>query len=385
MTVSSESRHTGTVRVAIDGNFLSLPYSGIGTYVRELSRALKTNQEALGIEVSVIQPRPGRVFKPGAKSQRFGWDTFGIAAAVIGNKPRADVLHLPQMSAPLVAPVPCIVTIHDTIPLVLPDYRSTRAMQLYLALMARTARQARKIIVPSQSAAADVRWILGVDPEKVIVIPEAAAPDLVPDATGTAEARAKRRFGIPGPYLFNIGGFDKRKNLPLLIDAFAAALPSLPEQATLVIAGGPHSDNHDVFPPLEPIIQTLGLAGRVLLVGKVSDDDRKLLYQGAIACVTPSMYEGFGLTPLEAMACGTPAIVANRTSLPEIVGDAGVIVEPEVDTIADAIIRIMTDPEQRRDLSARAVERAASFSWDRAAEKTADVYRTIAAEAKPPR
>jgi len=378
MTGNPDRTRAGRVRIAIDGNFLSLPYSGIGTYVRELSRSLVASQDVLGIEVTVIQPRPGRILKPGTRTHRFGWDSFGIGAAVIGHKPRSDVLHLPQMSAPIVTPLPCIVTIHDMIPLVMPDYRSSRAMRVYLAMMARTARHARRIIVPSQSSASDVRRILGVDPEKIDVIPEAASPDLEPDPAGTARDRVRRRFEVPGPYLFNIGGFDKRKNLPLLIRAFGAALPSLPDGATLVVGGAPHSDNPDVFPPIEPIIEYLGLTGKVLLVGRVTNDDRRLLYQGAVACVTPSMYEGFGLTPLEGMACGTPAIVANRTSLPEIVGDAGVLVEPNVDQFAAAIIRIMTDRGLRRELSVRSLERAALFSWQRAAEQTAKVYRAVA-------
>jgi glycosyltransferase involved in cell wall biosynthesis len=230
-----------------------------------------------------------------------------------------------------------------------------------------------------------VRRILGVDPALIDVIAEAASRDLMPDQTGTSHDRARQRFEIPGPYLFNIGGFDKRKNLPLLIDAFGSALRSLPDGATLVIAGAPHSSNPTVFPPLEPIIERLGLRGKVLLTGKVTDDDRRLLYQGAVACISPSMYEGFGLTPLEAMACGTPVIVANRTSLPEVVGDAGLIVEPEVDPLAEAIIRIMTDPALRRDLGRRSVERAASFSWDRVARQTANVYRTVVAEGHPKR
>lgn len=371
---------TTPVRVAIDGNFLSLPYSGIGTYVRELARALAADQDALGIDVALVTPGPGRLLAPGTRAHRFGWDVAGIGAAVINRTPRPHLLHLPQMSAPIVTPVPCVVTIHDTIPLVMPEYRRSRAMQVYLALMARTARQARRIIVPSASARAEVCNVLHVDASKIDVIPEAASPELVPDPTGTAPARARRKFDIPGPYLFNIGGFDRRKNLPLLVEAFARALPSLPEEATLVIAGAPHSDNPTVYPPLEPLIATRGLAGKVLQIGAVPDDDRRLLYQGAVACVTPSMHEGFGLTPLEAMACGTPVIVANRTSLPELVGDAGLIVEPEPDPLADAIIRIMTDGALRDDLSRRGVERASTFSWSRAAGQTAAIYRAVAVD-----
>lgn len=380
MTPEPGDSRTVPIRVAIDGNFLSLPHSGIGTYVRELSRALEADREALGIETGLLQPRPGRVFRQGTRHHRFAWDAVGISAAAITGRPRAQLLHLPQMSAPIVTPIPCVVTIHDTIPLVMPDYRATRAMQVYLALMARTVRHARRIIVPSRSASEDVQRVLGVARARITVIPEAASPDLVPDSTGTARMKAQRRFAIPGPYLFNIGGFDKRKNLPLLVEAFGAAVPSLPEGATLVIAGAPHSTNPRVFPPLEPVITRLGLGGKVLLTGQVSDDDRQLLYQGAVACATPSLHEGFGLTPLEAMACGTPAIVANRTSLPEVVGDAGVVVEPELDALVAAIVRIMTDVEYRNALSRRSIERATLYSWKRAAEGTADIYRTVVAE-----
>ncbi len=380
MTLGTSDRRSVPIHVAIDGNFLSLPHSGIGTYVRELARALVADRESLGIEIDLVQPRDGRFFKPGTRRHRFAWDAIGVSAAAITGKPRARLLHLPQMSAPIVAPFPCVVTIHDTIPLAMPEYRATRAMQVYLALMARTARQARHIIVPSQSAADDVRRVLGVACERISVIPEAASPDLKPDQTGTAEQEAQQRFRIPGPYLFNIGGFDTRKNLPLLLEAFAAALSSLPEGATLVIAGAPHSTNSRVYPPLEPVVERLGLGGKVLLTGRVSDEDRRLLYQGAAACVTPSVHEGFGLTPLEAMACGTPAIVANRTSLPEVVGDAGVVVEPEVDALANAMVRVVTDRNYRGELSLRGIERASLFSWTRAAEQTADVYRMVLAE-----
>ena len=380
MTSEASARRSDPIRVAIDGNFLSLPHSGIGTYVRELARALDADRQSLGIGIDLIQPRAGRLFKPGTRRHRFAWDAIGVSAAAITGKPRAHLLHLPQMSAPIVAPIPCVVTIHDTIPLAMPEYRATRAMQVYLALMARTARHARHIIVPSESAANEVRRVLRVARERVTVIPEAASPDLTPDRTGTAEQDARRRFRIRGPYLFNIGGFDTRKNLPLLVEAFGAARSSLPEDVALVIAGAPHSSNPRVYPPLAPVIERLGLGGRVLLTGRVSDDDRRLLYQGAVACVTPSEHEGFGLTPLEAMACGTPAIVANRTSLPEVVGDAGVVVEPEVDALASAMVQVVTDKKYRGDLSLRGIERASHFSWKRAAEQTADVYRMVLAE-----
>lgn len=172
-----------------------------------------------------------------------------------------------------------------------------------------------------------------------------------------------------------MAGFDRRKNVPLLIRSFAQALSHLPEDIQLVLGGAPHSDNPMVFPPVEPIIAELKLEDRVILTGRVTDDERRTLYQGAMTYVTPSMYEGFGLTPLEAMACGIPVIAANRTSLPEVVGDGGVLVEPEIEALADAIIRVVTDESLRASLSHAALERSRLFNWERTARMTLAAYR----------
>jgi glycosyltransferase involved in cell wall biosynthesis len=172
-----------------------------------------------------------------------------------------------------------------------------------------------------------------------------------------------------------MAGFDRRKNVPMLVRAFARSLISLPDDVALVLAGAPHSDNPTVFPPIEPVIRELGVGDRMVLTGRVTDADRVLLYQGAEGYVTPSAYEGFGLTPLEAMACGVPVIAANRTSLPEVVGDAGLLVEPELEAVAEAIVRLVTDRALRADLSRRGLARAAAFIWERTADLTVAAYR----------
>ncbi len=368
------------VRVVIDGNFLRLPPSGIGTYVRCLVDALRADQERLGISLDVLDHSRADILRPGSRLHRFAWDTIGSGVSVARRRPRPSVLHLPQMSAPIVSPLPIVVTIHDVIPLVLEEYRVSRAMQAYLALMARTARNGRVIIAPSQASAGDIQRVLGVSVERITVIPEAASPDLEPDHTGVAAIAVRDRFGIEGPFLFNIGGLDIRKNVPLLVESFADALTELPPAMSLVIAGRAHSDNPRMFPPIEPIIKARGLEGRVHLLGQVTDDERRSLLQAAMACITPSMYEGFGLTPLEAMACGTPVIAANSSSFPEVIGGAGMLVEPERGALARAMIQLTTDPRLMRDLGAAGLERSRQFSWARAAEATASVYRTVAAQ-----
>jgi glycosyltransferase involved in cell wall biosynthesis len=231
------------------------------------------------------------------------------------------------------------------------------------------------VIAPSESAKADIVRVLGIPVENVTAIPEAADPALIPATDDSVRSLVRERWGVPGRYLFNIGGFDRRKNLPLLIEAFAAAVPRLPDDIHLLISGAPHTGNERVFPPLEPVIRQHGLDGRVILTGRISDDERRALYQAAYVYITPSEYEGFGLTPLEAMACGVPAIVADRTSLPEVVGDAGLCVEPTVDDLAAAIVSLTTDEALRDKLSRKSLERASMFTWAAAAKQTAAVYR----------
>jgi glycosyltransferase involved in cell wall biosynthesis len=268
-----------------------------------------------------------------------------------------------------------VVTIHDVIPFVLPAYRASRAMRFHLAAMRRTVRGARLVIAPSQAAADDISRVLGIAPEKIRVTLEAADDSYRPAEDPRVARERVAALGVTGRYIFNVGGLDVRKNVPLLLEAFALARPRLTERVQLVIAGAAHSDNPAVFPPLEPFIERLGVEADVVLTGRVSDADKIALYQAADLYVTPSCYEGFGLTPLEAMACGVPTIAANRTSFPEVVGDGGLLVEPDAEAIAALMEYVLTNPAASANLRQRGLERAATFSWERTARQTLDIYR----------
>lgn len=360
------------VRVAFDAGFLALPPSGIGTYVRCLLPALRRRN---GVDVTTLQ-QPALLRRLDERAMRLAWDSAAVEVARMIHARNVDLLHLPAFSAPVKSGVPVVVTIHDVIPFVLPEYRASGAMRLYLELMRRTVARARLILTPSEASAADIVRVLGVARERVRVTNLAPDPDLTPAISpDRVRARLAERFGIRGRYLLSMAGFDRRKNMPLLVRAFARALPSLPADVTLVLAGAPHSDNPTVFPPIEPVIRDEAVGDRTVLTGTVTDEERAMLYQGALGYVTPSAYEGFGLTPLEAMACGVPVIAANRTSLPEVVGDAGMLVEPELDDLVQAITHLVTEPDLHRDLSQRSIERASRYSWDRTAELTLDAYR----------
>jgi glycosyltransferase involved in cell wall biosynthesis len=248
-------------------------------------------------------------------------------------------------------------------------------MRLNLVVARRTVRRARLILAPSNHAAAEIERVLGITRERIRVTPEAAPEHYQPaPAPDQVRAELQARFGVLGRYVFNVGGLDVRKNLPTLLEAWARVVARLEEPIELLIAGSAHSDNPAVFPPLAPMIERLGLEDNVRLLGRIDEATKLALYQCAALYVTPSLYEGFGLTALEAMACGAPTIAANRTSLPEVVGDGGLLVEPQTEPLAAAIIDVLTDAALAATLGQKGQARARCFSWAETARLTVAAY-----------
>ena len=330
------------------------------------------------ISLSLVDPEASRV----ASSERFrndSSDSGGIAWGVnaAANQSSADLLHVPQFSAPIRASLPLVATIHDLIPFRVPEYRRSKAMRAYLEVMRRTVRQAAVAIVPSEFVAASVIEMLKFEADRIRIIPMAASRSLMPATDRETIPNELRDLGIDGPYVFNIAGFDIRKNLPGLLEAFARFRMQSGRPYKLVIAGAPHTSNPVVFPPLSPIIERLGLARHVILPGLVSESTKLALYQHAAMYVTPSLEEGFGMTCLEAMSCATPTIASNRASLPEVVSDGGLLVPPEPEALAEAMLLIDGSAGLAHELGQRGVNRAAHFSWSLTAELTIDAYRDV--------
>ena len=286
----------------------------------------------------------------------------------------ADILHSTDFIPPLFSNIPSVITVHDLAFLRWPNFL-TEAHAAYYSQIDRAVRHARHIIVPSESTKGDVVGRLGASPSKISVIYEAAASLYRPLPAAECRAAMQERYAIPESYVFFASTIEPRKNIGGLLEAFGHLRRHYNIGETgLVLAGKPGWLYEEVFRKVEQ----LGLKQSTFFVGRVPDEDLRQLFVGARCHVHPAFYEGFGLSPLEAMACGTPTIVGNTSSMPEVVGDAALIVDPaDSEEIAIAMHRLLTDDELHGELRQKGLQRASVFSWSRAAAETLAVYRMV--------
>jgi glycosyltransferase involved in cell wall biosynthesis len=378
-------------RVGFDALYLEQPMTGSGQYAVNLWRELqRTDIDARLLLPADAPPAVYAAAQPGqaacvapphaalrGRARKIWWEQAGGVRAA--RQSAVELVHIPYFAAPLRQVVPYLVTVHDVIPLVLPAYGGSAKMRAYLRVVARAVRRVALVLTDSEHSRRDIARVLRLPDERIRVAPLAAAPLFQPASAADLAAleQTRDRFGLRRPFVLNVGGFDQRKRLPQLLRGFASALPSLPEPHDLVIAGRPHTGNTALYPPLEPLIRELGIAEHVRFTGFVSEEDKCGLYRAAAVFAFVSEYEGFGLTPLEALACGAPVICSNRSSLPEVVGEAGLLIDPEPEPIARALVAVLTDEELRADLVARAPRRAARFSWERTARLTLEAYESV--------
>jgi glycosyltransferase involved in cell wall biosynthesis len=286
---------------------------------------------------------------------------------------KLDIVHSPDFICPRPGAWRSVITVHDLAFLRMP-WTVTGASRRYYGAIDRAVREADAVIAVSQSTARDLVELVDAQPEKISVVYEAAEATLGPMPADEAEAIVRERYDIVGPYVLFVGTLEPRKNLPRLIEAFALIRREFPVQ--LVIAGGTGWLADAVF----ETVQRLAVTDGVCFLGDVPPSDLRPLYCAATVLALPSLYEGFGLPPLEAMACGTPVVVSSAGALPEIVGDAGVVVQAEdVEEIAQGLGWVLGNERFRAILAERGLARAAAFSWDRAARETMAVYERVAA------
>ena len=234
------------------------------------------------------------------------------------------------------------------------------------------------ILTDSAYSRHEITRVLDIPGERVRAIPLAADERFSPASTDEDRERIERvkeRYGIRQAYIVNTGGLDVRKNVASVIEGFALARSHFKVDYDLVIVGQAHTGNERMYPPLHRLVRRLGLGDSVKFVGAVDDDEFVALYQGADFFVFASTYEGFGLTPLEAMSCGTAVVSTGNSSLAEVVGDAGLIIDPNPRGVAAGILTMANDHGLREDFAGRGLEKSKEYSWKVTADLTLEAYR----------
>ena len=360
------------MRIAIDARLVSYSLGGISQYTIRLVRAMAALGS--GDELILLESRRGtdgvawpdsvrRIPMVTPPHNRFEQITLPMELLRV----QADLLHSPDFVPPFRRRFRSVITIHDLAFLRFPHLLTDESARYY-GQVARAVESADQIIAVSHSTAQDILELLRADPAKVSVVYSAAAPDcrpLTPD-----EVRQQRSLlKLPERYLLFVGTLEPRKNLPTLLEAFAPVWHR--HGIPLLIVGGKGWLFQDLFDTRD----RLGLEEGVGFVGAVPSAQLPYYYGCATCLVMPSLYEGFGLPALESMACGVPVVVSNVSSLPEIVGDAGLTVNPtDIDGLSAALETVILDEDLRRRLSRAGLERAGQFSWDRTARETLSVY-----------
>lgn len=375
------------MRVALDGQPLSTPLAGVGHYTCQLVHALA--RVGPGHHFYVVSPGRrlrGEFPEPNVEPVVPGFwaSTRARVERRLGRSPEmrrgadppGDVFHATNYVFPFRLRTPrAVLTIHDLTLLKFPQWHPRDRLAMMGPALALAAARADRIVTPSRCTRDDVLEWLPVEPERVVVIPDGVDPIFAPPPAGEVAARLAPLGLRAGEYLLFLGTIEPRKNLGRLLQAIEMAGAGI---GPLVLAGGPGWNDA----ALRHAITRLARDGRVRALGYVPGDLRPALHAGARAFVYPSLYEGFGFPPLEAMACGTPVLTSNVSSLPEVVGDAALLVDPEdVSALAEGLTRLWGDDRLRDELRARGLARAREFSWDRTARLTLDVYRSVLDEA----
>jgi glycosyltransferase involved in cell wall biosynthesis len=282
-----------------------------------------------------------------------------------------DLFWSPLLTLPLASSVPSVVTIHDLTPVIHPETHSLKVRMSIIPFLRRTVRQATRIVADSQATAEDIRRHFPRSAEKIHVIHPGIDSEFVPgDEAAALETR--NELGFPEGYILSAGTLEPRKNIGFLLDAWEALRANDPNAPGLVLAGGYGWRSRDLLERIAKLQRTSGL----VYLDRVDRARLVKVFQAASVFVLPSLYEGFGLPAAEAMSCAVPTIVTNTSSLPEVVGDAGLTVEiNDVEGLAGALRRLTQDKSLAADIGSRCRARASRFDWNQAAEQIEQVFR----------
>ena len=363
-----------TERPELLANFCKTHHSRLhlnSTYIKlvELQRKL----------VSSTSSKKDLRYKAGRALEIIGSQLAKNEASISCDSSRYDVYHVSYFPLPdvnILPDVPRILTVYDLIPLLFPEFFVPKVNQRAIDIIKSIDIHRDWVICISEHTKQDFCKYSGMDSARVFVTPLAAADYFYPVKDLQHIENTLAKYSIPASqYLLSLCTLEPRKNLDLLIRAFSDFVQAHPDaDLNLVLVGTNGWKNDKIFQAVQNNGQ---IKNRIFFSGYVPDEDLAPIYSGALAFVYPSLYEGFGLPPLEAMQCGTPTITSNSSSLPEVVGDAGILISPtSQDELSDAIWRLLSDEQLQAELSKRSIARASQFSWKKSVDQTIEVYRT---------
>ncbi|MCP4542499.1 MAG: glycosyltransferase family 4 protein [Chloroflexi bacterium] len=366
------------MRIGIDARITHYTRGGISNYVLRLLKALAaldadTDYRVLHSRKDHGPPIPGPNFHPVAcwtpSHNRLERWALGVEMARLG----LDLLHTTDFIPPAFGYRKSVITVHDLTFFHYPQFLTAESRRYYNQQIGWAVRRTEHILADSYTTKSDLISMLDVPPEKITVVHLAADAAFRP-LDEAQVTQVIEHYDLEPGYLLCVGTLEPRKNLPGLLQAYHLLLDTNVTTAPLVLVGGKGWLYDEIFEQVEE----LHLVDRVHFLQNVTDADLPAMYNGAGLLTTPSFYEGFGLPALEAMACGTPVVVANRSSLPEVVGDAGLLVDPDdVDDIAQALARVLTDEPLQAQMRGLGLAQAARFTWERAARETLAVYHKV--------
>ena len=368
------------MKVAFDARWLLPGGTGDVTYCRSLLRALAhlSPQDEIHLYHREFNPEHGAMAAQFDNVQAHGlrfpvgwlWNQCALAPRLA--RDRMDVLHGNWMLPPL-APCPTVVSIHDATFRLFPHWIPPHARRIMNVLIPLSARRATKIITGSQCSKDDIVHCFDVPPEKIVITPYAAAPHFSPRDPHQARRRVRELYpALRGPFIAGIGLRGPRKNAGVVLRAILdlQSRGAWPKDGKLALAG-----TREQFP--NPEIEQLG--DTIVFLDYVAEEEMPNIYAAAFCSVYPSLYEGFGLPVLEAMACGCPVVCSDTSSLPEVAGGAAVLLPPDdAEGWASALSQVLDDENHRAALRCHGLERAAQFSWEKCARQTLEVYREVA-------
>jgi len=375
------SMHRGPLRIGISAVPMPDEPTGTNRYTVDLVRALAElecpHRFLLYAPPDVLHWFPARSGRleyvettPPRLIHRRLWEQLYFAR----RRPEVDVLFFPMSAGPLLCTASYVLTVYDLRAHVFPQQLRPRHRFYYRWLLHRGARRSAKVVVPSQATADQVVEHLGISREKIVVVGGGvnACVRRIEDTKFLQDC--VRRYGLPERFILFVGALSRGKNIPQLVEAFSSVRSSFPD-VYLVLAGS----RGNAYDHIAETVRTRGLDSCVRFLGRVSDDDLPALYTLADVFAFPSVFEGFGLPVLEAMACGTPVVCSNAFSLPEVAGDAAILFDPHgIGHISDALKLVLSDTHLRSDLVERGYRRAAESSWPRVAEKMVRVFERSA-------